>query len=198
MSGRPPVLRPVPAQPQVQRNLARLALAPAGARADVVVIPQVLGGPQGVVDITVPSNRMFVRVDWWARSNSVNAGDILFLNFNGDVGANYDYENVGFLGAVVPAPAQAIGVNNLRVGLVPGAAAGAGLWNVGWFVVGVVNQTGARRGYTSAGFRNDNAFGFEMNSGAWHNTVDPVRSMRLTIAGAPSFLAGSVFTTMAW
>ena len=162
--------------------------------------------PSGVSSITIPSSGSLegtfrkIRGNWKARTSSANVGDELVLQWNGITTANYDAQVIDAVGAAVSTALRS-NTTALRLGLIPGGGAGAGLFNTGWFEIFSYADAVSRKSYNGINMRQDSSFGLEIVGGFLDSGSTAAITSLTVIArdggtGNPvNFAAGSLFTT---
>lgn len=128
------------------------------------------------------------------RSSVAAEGDNLLLQFNGDVGANYDYQEL-FGNAATAAAAAARGATSIIPGSIEGSVA-SNQFSEGIFFIFNYTNNGTEK--TCLNFIH--AFGDQsaaadlivfVTAGHWAGT-NPITSVTLTPSTGPTFAAGSV------
>ena len=142
----------------------------------------------------IPGSYRNLRLETVGRSDAAVSATDLGLQFNGDTGFNYDWGGLDAGAGIAPTQFSSIGSSYLRLGTVPGANSGAGLFNISSVSVPAYADTLIRKAVTSTCWRNEAglAASVEVVGGAWRNT-NAVTSMHLfPVSG--NFTAGCSFT----
>lgn len=82
----------------------------------------------------IPTGAHHVVMFWKGRSSAAVLNQGVGAQFNSDPGANY-YWQITDSNNVTLAPSPGIGTTSLRVGIVPGSTATAGLFGGGWIII---------------------------------------------------------------
>lgn len=153
---------------------------------------QVLGATTASVTFSsLPALNGFI-IKWAARCSDANAAEQLYMRFNGDTGANYDWE-VNQANNTTVAGTTGNGATFVQVGTVSASSATANYWSTGY---AIVNPGGTGQFTTVVG--TGSAFGTTANmwvgvyGGQWNSTATVTS---ITLQGATgSFLANSRFS----
>lgn len=152
------------------------------------------------VSITTPAlpqtfKHLYVEV--FGRTNRVATSEQINLRFNGDAGANYDFELVQFLGTTFSAPpSEALATVGNAVGFIP--AANVAILGAG-FVVEVpgysdatVNKTHTSFGFLKSGTTTGNLI-LTVAGGSWRSTA-AISTVTIYAANGSSFIAPTRIT----
>lgn len=142
---------------------------------------------------SIPGTFRVLRIVWQAMDNSANTANILGMRFNGDTGANYDYDTHFVSGGTLQ-NGGAIAATSARIGATAGTGFPANSVNGGWVEIPLYAVTGSRRSYTYQCWRNDSVVSVEWGAGAWRNTANAITSVTI-LPAAGSFLSISFFIT---
>lgn len=150
---------------------------------------------------TIPSSYLgvpyrHIEIEWTARTNSTNGGDVIGLQLNLDSGANYDWNGFGMAASALTPIGVTTGATNIRVGVAAGGATAAGIAGKGKIEIIDAFETSFRKFVKADCVRNDaSAFGNDQTYGDWHPaTPVAITSITLLLA-AGAFVAGSRITT---
>lgn len=163
------------------------------------IADQVLAASAASVTFSsIPQTYRHLEISWTARSDAAGNNVDVLGQFNGDTGANYDYEHL-YLNGASPAAltgAEGIGATATRLGEFTAAGPSAGQAGVGR--IAIPNYAGSafwKNADYSSSFRIGTATGqFFKNVGAgfWRSTA-AITSIKL-FPSVGNFIAGSVFS----
>lgn len=160
------------------------------------VFDSTLGGSAASIDVTGISNTYaHLMMTIYARSDTAAAAANMFLQFNGDTGANYDYQDLSG-NAASPAAVESFGLaSGAYVGNCPANTAGANLFGSSQvFIPNYANSSNNKQAICFA----SNKVGTTSASIAVHLIGPAWRSNaainRITLVTTGNFVAGSRFT----
>jgi hypothetical protein len=135
-----------------------------------------------------------LRIKVKARTTSGNVLDNLLMQFNGDTGAHYDYQQSDASGASAFI-ANAASQTSFGVSVLNGGTSGATLFTTGFIEVIGINDTTGRKAYVAMFWENDGATTRLFTSGgAWQTSNAALTSITLA-PSAGNFGAGSLVVT---
>jgi hypothetical protein len=178
------------AQGQIKQLSAASPLAPM-----IPISDTLLGSAQASITINLPVAYQHAEIRWNGRSDNAVTSQTLKMTFNGDTGANYDFQVMQAAGAT-PASSENFGQVAALGGETTGASAGASTTGSGTIELFDYASTTFHKSFVAHyGFKIGTAAGnvfIRSVVGWWRNTA-AITSVTLT-PNAGNFAAGSRFT----
>jgi hypothetical protein len=154
----------------------------------VVTIPATGSIPASYLGI----NYSCIRIEWAARTGSPRTEDLILMQFNGDQGSNYEYQNLSVLSAVAT-PSLSTPTAGIRVGFAAGGLVTV-VTNTGWIEIPFFGTASVRRTAQAQCWRHDSVLGLDINGGNWANVVSAITSVTIFV-NAASFIAPTRIVT---
>jgi hypothetical protein len=178
--------------------LGSLSTVPTSSVIDSQIIATLSGS---LTSLTIPKQGVLPKgfnsltIRWQVRTTSGNTVDTLYMQFNGDTSANYNWEYMGALGTAYFTPGVGGGDTKMWVGDPAGGGSAAGA--VGAGKIDILNYGGTvfRKQYVALCIRDDNSgFGQAPAVGDWLTAGTPITSITLFLS-AGNYAVGSWVVT---
>lgn len=155
-----------------------------------------LGGSAANIDISsIVGTYAHLFVVVYARGDVAAGSPALWVRFNGDTAANYDYQQLQSTAATVNA-SESFGVTAITAGLFPGNSAGANLFGVCiGFIPHYAGSSNNKMALATSAFKTGVATGNlvnQLNGGSWRSNAAINRITLLPNSG--NFVAGTRVT----
>jgi hypothetical protein len=153
------------------------------------------GSQANVTFSSIPQTYRNLQLEVFGRTNQVGTGADILLQYNGDTGTNYEWEQCNWNNANNN---QFTGnaVAQLQIGWLPGTTGTANAYS--WSKAHIGNYTSANHknliwdGGTNLGTSYSNANNYRFTGAGWWKSTSAITSIKVYIGSANTFLNGSI------
>lgn len=159
------------------------------------------GGTSSIAFSSIPQTYDHLQLYWNARSSSGNTGDFVYVRFNGDSTANYNFnylEASGGTSTLNPGISTKSANTNAWLTKIAGGTATANVFAVGYGIIGDYSKTNRNKSLHCYGGLDDHGLGTptgntRLENSVWFST-SAITSITLTTDSGSSFAANTDFT----
>lgn len=172
-----------------------------GIASDHVLIATGTGGSNNITFSSIPQTYDHLQLYWNARGGGSNTYDFVYVRFNGDSTANYNFNYLqasGGTAALSPAISTKASNTNAWLTQIAGGGNSANVFGVGYGVISDYSKTNRNKSLHCYGGLDDSGLGTpagntRLENSVWFST-SAITSIVLTLDSGGNFAANTDFT----